>query len=48
MLHALELLGPTQWAVLMAASVIVGLPVLALAGFVSLLLPADPSGEASR
>jgi multiple sugar transport system permease protein len=48
MLHALELLGPTQWSVLMAASVVVVLPVLALAGFVALLLPTDAAGEAAR
>jgi multiple sugar transport system permease protein len=39
MLHALELLGPTQWPVLMAASLVVVLPVLMLVAFISLALP---------
>lgn len=39
MLHALELLGPTQWPVLMAASLVVVLPVLLLAALVSWLVP---------
>jgi ABC-type glycerol-3-phosphate transport system permease component len=45
MLHALELLGPTQWPVLMAASLVVVAPVLLLATLVSRLLPAEGHDE---
>lgn len=39
MLHALELLGPTQWPVLMAGAVLLTLPVLLVAGLIGRALP---------